>query len=299
VKETSIGVFERLGRVEGRIHGVSPDEVHFHEISAVDSLVDVVGFVAGLEKLGVEQVFASSVPLGSGSIEAAHGLLPVPVPATLALLAEVRAPTRPHRAETEIVTPTAAALLAELATFARPPMRVESVGYGFGEKEFPWANGLRIWLGETTESETDGRDQVALLVSNLDDAEGELLGYAMERLFEAGALDVWFEPIQMKKNRPGTKLSVLCSPERVDQLASIMLRETPTLGVRIERLERRAAERGIREVETPWGRVRVKDKWVAGERLASSPEYEDCADIARRENVPLREVLAAAREAAR
>lgn len=298
VKEVSTAVFERLARVEGQIHGLPIEEVHFHEISAVDSLVDVVGFIAGLERLGVERVFASSVPLGSGFIDAAHGRLPVPVPATLALLTEVGAPTRPHPAETEIVTPTAAALLSELATFERPPMRVKAVGYGFGQKEFPWANGLRIWLGEAAGAATAIRDQVALLVSNIDDATGEVLGYAMERLFDEGALDVWFEPLHMKKNRPGIKLSVLCSPEDADRLAAVILRETPTLGLRWTRLERIVTERQVREVETRWGTVRVKDKWLGGERVASSPEYEDCARIAREEGISLREVIEAAREAA-
>jgi len=298
VKEVSTAVFERLARVEGQIHGLPIEEVHFHEISAVDSLVDVVGFIAGLERLGVERVFASSVPLGSGFIDAAHGRLPVPVPATLALLTESGAPTRPHPAETEIVTPTAAALLSELATFERPPMRVKAVGYGFGQKEFPWANGLRIWLGEAAGAATAVRDQVALLVSNIDDATGEVLGYAMERLFDEGALDVWFEPLHMKKNRPGIKLSVLCSPEDADRLAAVILRETPTLGLRWTRLERIVTERQVREVETRWGTVRVKDKWLAGERFASSPEYEDCARIAREEGISLREVIEAAREAA-
>jgi hypothetical protein len=298
VKEVSTAVFERLARVEGQIHGLPIEEVHFHEISAVDSLVDVVGFIAGLERLGVERVFASSVPLGSGFIDAAHGRLPVPVPATLALLTEVGAPTRPHPAETEIVTPTAAALLSELATFERPPMRVKAVGYGFGQKEFPWANGLRIWLGEAAGAATAVRDQVALLVSNIDDATGEVLGYAMERLFDEGALDVWFEPLHMKKNRPGIKLSVLCSPEDADRLAAVILRETPTLGLRWTRLERIVTERQVREVETRWGTVRVKDKWLGGERVASSPEYEDCARIAREEGISLREVIEAAREAA-
>lgn len=298
VKEVSTAVFERLARVEGQIHGLPIEEVHFHEISAVDSLVDVVGFIAGLERLGVERVFASSVPLGSGFIDAAHGRLPVPVPATLALLTEVGAPTRPHPAETEIVTPTAAALLSEFATFERPPMRVKAVGYGFGQKEFPWANGLRIWLGEAAGAATAVRDQVALLVSNIDDATGEVLGYAMERLFDEGALDVWFEPLHMKKNRPGIKLSVLCSPEDADRLAAVILRETPTLGLRWTRLERIVTERQVREVETRWGTVRVKDKWLGGERVASSPEYEDCARIAREEGISLREVIEAAREAA-
>jgi hypothetical protein len=305
VQETSLAVFERLARVEADIHGFSIDEVHFHEISAVDSLVDIVGFVAGLEHLGIARVFASPVPLGSGTIEIEHGLIPAPAPATLALLAEVDAPTRPHRAETEIVTPTAAALLAKLATFERPPMRVTAIGYGFGDKTFPWANAVRAWLGEleTEERKTDKADEtpdrVTLLACNLDDATGEALGYAMERLFDAGALDVWFTSAQMKKNRPGVVLSALVRPDRAEAMARLMLHETPTLGVRIQPIERIVAQRQLRSVETPWGQVQVKEKWLDGERHAISPEYEDCAAIAREQDVPLHRVLKIVREAMR
>ena len=333
VQEASMAVFARLARVEARIHGSAVDEVHFHEIGAVDSLVDVVGFAAGLEQLQVERVFSSPVPLGSGTIETEHGLLPVPAPATLALLAEVGAPTRPHPAQTEIVTPTAAALLAEWATFELPPMRVRAAGYGFGQKEFPWANAVRVWLGEEAplpqslpggegggdapqplpggEGGGDapqalhggegggGRDQVTLLECNLDDITGETLGYAMERLFAAGALDVWFTPIQMKKGRPGVMLSVLVPPGRAATVAQVVLRETPTLGLRVLPIERMVAERHVREVETPWGKVRVKEKWLNGERAAASPEYEDCARIAREQAIPLHQVFEAARKAGR
>ncbi|RME36579.1 MAG: nickel pincer cofactor biosynthesis protein LarC, partial [Thermoflexia bacterium] len=258
VRDRSLAVLERLARAEARVHGVPIEAVHFHEIGAVDTLVDVVGFVAGLERLGVARVFASPVPLGSGFVQTEHGLLPVPAPATLALLAEVNAPTRPHPAQAEILTPTAAALLAELATFSYPPMRVRAVGYGFGEKEFPWPNAVRAWLGEL--EELPDQEQVVLLECNLDDATGELLGYAMERLFAAGALDVWFVPVQMKKNRPGVVLSALARPERAAALASLILRETPTLGVRRHPVERLVAGRSERTVETPWGPVRVKEK---------------------------------------
>jgi len=297
-KRASIAVFERLARVEAGIHGLSVEQVHFHEISAVDSLVDVVGFIAGLERLRVERVFASPVPLGSGTIKTEHGLLPVPAPATLALLAEVGAPTRPHPAQTEIVTPTAAALLAELATFERPPMQVRAVGYGFGQKEFPWANAVRAWVGETERPEGHGRDTVTLLECNMDDITGETLGYVMERLFAAGALDVWFTPIQMKKNRPATVLSVLTHPDQADSMAQVILRETSTLGLRALPVERVVAERRTREIETSWGKVRVKEKWLAGERIATSPEYEDCARIAREQSIPLHQVFDAIRKMA-
>jgi uncharacterized protein (TIGR00299 family) protein len=303
VQAVSMAAFERLARVEAHVHGMPIDHVHFHEVGAVDSVVDIVGFAAGLEWLEVERVFASPVPLGSGTIKTEHGQIPVPAPATLALLAEVQAPTRPHPAQTEIVTPTAAALLAELATFERPPMRVRAIGYGFGQKEFPWANAVRAWLGETEGTTgqgglAEGKDQVVLLECNLDDISGEVLGYAMEQLFAAGALDAWFTPIHMKKNRPATVLSILARPEQSDPIAQVALRETSTLGLRVSTVDRIVAERHIREVETPWGKVKIKEKWLAGERAAISPEYEDCARIARAQSIPLHKVFDAARRTA-
>ena len=297
VKKRSIAVIERLGRAEAQVHGVPLEEVHFHEIGAVDTIVDVVGFVAGLELLRIAQVYASPLPLGSGAIKTAHGRLPAPAPATLALIASVGAPTVPHPAQTEIVTPTGAALLTQLAVFERPAMRVRRVGYGFGSKEFPWANGLRVWIGERDSAPWD-HDQVVEMECNLDDVTGETLGYTMERLFDAGALDVWFTPIQMKKNRPGVLLSLLAPRARMDDLVWVLMRETSTLGVRLfPPTHRLKAERRTREVETPWGRVRVKEKWVGDERLAVSPEYEDCARLAREARVPLVQVMEAARRA--
>ena len=294
VKEESLAIFGRLARVEARIHGSTVDEIHFHELSAVDSIVDVVGFVIGLELLGVERVFCSAVPLGSGSITSAHGVIPVPAPATLALLAEAGAPTRPHAATTEIVTPTAAAILAHLAEFHRPPMRVRAVGYGFGSKEFPWANAVRAWLGEADHTAQDEGDRVVLLECNLDDTTGEALGYAMERLLGTGALDVWFTPVQMKKNRPGITASALVHPDQAQEVARLMLRETTTLGVRLSpSLERVVARRRLHEVDTRWGVVRVKEKWLGGERRSVSPEYEDCARIARAHSIPLDRVVSA------
>ena len=291
VKSTSLSVFRRLAEVEARIHGADPESVHFHELSAVDSIVDIVGFLVGLESLEVSSVFSSSVPLGSGTIRTAHGEIPVPAPATLALLADAGAPTRPHPAQTEIVTPTAASLLAQLARFRRPEMRVRSIGYGFGTKEFDWPNAVRVWLGDAIESATVAADRVVVIECNLDDSTGETLGFAMERLFEAGALDVWFTPVQMKKNRPGSMLSALVKAHEVRVVADVMLRETTTLGVRISPpLDRIVAQRRLGTVETPWGAVRVKEKWLAGERVAVSPEYEDCAQIARLHSLPIAQV---------
>jgi uncharacterized protein (TIGR00299 family) protein len=298
VKRASMDVIERLARVEAGIHGVSLEEVHFHEIGAVDTIVDVVGFCAGLEMLGIEQLYASPIPLGSGTVDIAHGRLPVPVPATLALLASVNAPTVPHPAQTEIVTPTGAALLSHFAIFERPAMRVLRIGYGFGSRPFPWANAIRVWVGERDLPSHYTHDQVIVIECNLDDMTGEMLGYTMERLFEAGALDVWFTPIQMKKNRPGVLLSALSPMDQVDALSQVLLHETSTLGVRMyPPAHRFKAERRVRGVETPWGMVRIKEKWMGGQRLAVSPEYEDCARLARESGEPLVRIMEAARQA--
>ncbi len=300
VVERSLAVFRRIARVEAAIHGTRVEEVHFHEIGAVDSLIDIVGFVGGLERLGVEEVYASPLPLGSGTIETEHGRLPVPAPATLALLAEAGAPTLPGPGAGELVTPTGAALLAELATFERPAMTLMAAGYGFGTRETRWANALRVWLGEPL-APADGTEaaQVVELACNLDNASPEVLGYVLEQLLAAGALDAWFTPIQMKKNRPAVKLSVLARPEDQAGLADLLLRETPTLGVRYQALSRTTAGREVRSVETPWGEVRVKVKLLAGRAVAAAPEYDDCARLAAGAGVPLEQVMEAARRAAR
>ncbi|NOZ05949.1 MAG: nickel pincer cofactor biosynthesis protein LarC [Chloroflexi bacterium] len=300
VRKHSLAVFERLARAEAQVHGTTVQEVHFHEVGAVDSLVDIVGLVVGLELLNVKGVYASVLPLGNGFVDTAHGRLPLPAPATLALLAEAGAPIRPHDARTELVTPTAAALLCELALFERPAMRLKRVGCGLGSKELPWANALRVWIGQPLSTNTTivpQEDESILLECNLDDTTGETLGYAMELLLTAGALDVWFTPIYMKKNRPATMLSVLSRPEQAATLGELMLRETTTLGLRQRNVRRRKAGRQMEKVHTPWGVVRVKVKLMDGKRVAAVPEYEDCARIARERNVPLHTVFWAARKA--
>jgi len=301
VRSRSLAVFRRLAVAEAEVHGSTVEAVHFHEVGAVDSIVDVVGFVAGLHLLQVEALHSSPLTLGSGTVRTAHGMLPAPAPATLDILKTAGVPTRRHpRAHTELLTPTAAALLAELAAFdagpqLKPPvMAIATVGYGFGTKELDWPNALRIWLGDTTEDGHAEQDEVVLIECNLDDATGEMLGYALERCLAAGALDVWCTPIQMKKNRPGVKISLLAAPQRLHVLSDLLLRETPTLGVRYSVHRRRKADRRMRSVTTPWGEVLLKDKILDGQVVASSPEYEDCARLARQVGVPLADVYRAA-----
>lgn len=290
-RQRALAVFQRLARAEGKVHGIPPDEVHFHEVGAVDSIVDIVGFAIALELAQVERVYASPLPLGHGFVRAAHGVLPLPAPATLEILAEAHAPTRAVDVAGETVTPTGAALLTELAQFDHPNMRVTAAGYGFGTRDdFPWPNAVRVWVGEEMDT-VRGEDQVVLLECNLDDATGETLGHAMDRFFAAGALDVWYTPIQMKKNRPGITVSILSRPDQAEDLASALLRETPTLGLRWQELSRRTADRREEIVRTEWGDIRVKIKLLGGQVAAKSPEYEDCARIARERGITLEEVV--------
>jgi hypothetical protein len=290
-----LAVFRRLARAEAKVHGTSIEEVHFHEVGAVDSIVDIAGAVIGLRLLGVDKVYASSLPLGSGMVQTSHGPLPVPAPAVLELLAEAGAPTRPLDAGTELVTPTGAAILCELAEFRQPAMRLQRVGYGFGTKLLPWPNVLRLWIGEPADVShaEPALETVAELACNIDDMSGQGLGFAMERLFAAGALDVWFTPIQMKKDRPAVQLGVLCRPEDVARLSRLLLEETTTFGVRHQLLLRYVAGRSFLEVNTPWGPVRAKAKLLDGQVVSVAPEYESCAQAARQAGVPLAQVYEA------
>jgi uncharacterized protein (TIGR00299 family) protein len=297
VKERASAVFHRLARAEARVHGATPEEVHFHEVGAIDSIVDIVGVTAGLHLLAVERVYASPLPLGGGTVHVAHGTLPVPAPATLQLLAEARVPTVPHPAQVELLTPTGAALLAEMARFEQPPMVVEAAGYGFGTRRVPPLNAVRVWLGRLSAAAPWQEEEIVLLECNLDDTTGEALGYVQERLLGAGALDAWFTPIYMKKSRPAVLLGLLAAPDRARQLAELVLRETTTLGVRWRRMGRYVAGRSVESVETPWGAVRIKTKRLGEETLSAAPEYEDCARLAREAGVPWREVHAAAERA--
>jgi pyridinium-3,5-bisthiocarboxylic acid mononucleotide nickel chelatase len=308
VQERAVAVFTRLAEAEARVHGTTVDRIHFHEVGALDAIVDIVGVCAGLHELGIEALYASPLPLGHGWANTMHGRIPLPAPATLELLAAAGAPTRPAPGPGELVTPTGAALLAELARFQQPAMRIQSAGYGAGQKEFEWPNVARLWLGSGGEKQAGSSEEgvrqsadqeaVVVLETNIDDMNPEFYGWVSERLFAAGALDVWTSAIAMKKNRPAVMLSVLAQAEQAEALATLLLRETTTLGVRVQPFHRYKAHREIRPVETDYGEARVKLKWVDDELVGATPEYEDCRRLAEAANHPVRLVYDAVHAAA-
>lgn len=287
--------FERLAEAEARVHGHSVEEIHFHEVGAVDAIVDIVGAFCGLHRLGIEGVYVSPLPLGGGWVDTAHGKLPVPAPATVELLRGV--PSHGGPVEEELVTPTGAAIVTTACREfgAMPPMTIKAIGWGAGSKELPHPNLLRMFLGEPT---ARPREQLlALIETNIDNMNPELFGHVMEQLFAAGALDVFYTPIVMKKSRPATLVSVLAEPPLVDTLSEILFRETTTLGVRVTDVARRCLEREWREVETEYGPVRMKIGRLNDEVVNIAPEYEDCARLAGEKGVPIADVYQAAREA--
>ncbi|MDQ6662276.1 MAG: nickel pincer cofactor biosynthesis protein LarC, partial [Chloroflexota bacterium] len=232
VQQTALAIFQRLAEAEATVHGTTVEDVHFHEVGAVDAIVDITGAAIAVEALGITQLYASPLPLTSGHVQTAHGLLPVPAHATLEILRRVYAPWKPCPAEGEMVTPTGAAILATLARFEMPAISIERIGYGFGRKHFPWPNCLRLCIGQSleisSENEQADTDWVTVIESNIDTMSGELLGGLMEKLFAAGALDVSYIPMQMKKNRPAVMVTIICPVEQGNTLAHLLLRETST-----------------------------------------------------------------------
>jgi uncharacterized protein (TIGR00299 family) protein len=297
VKRHALAIFTRLAEAEGHVHGVAPDDVEFHEVGAIDSIVDVVGAAIGIASFGIERVYASTLPLGTGIVQSQHGLLPVPGPATLELLRGF--PTRPGDGAGELVTPTGAAIVASLATPGPPPeLRVQAIGYGAGQRTLAdRPNLLRLVLGES--AAPAGHDEMVVIETNIDDYNPELYEYAMERLFEAGARDVYLAPVHMKKNRPGIVLSVLCAESERERLSGIILSETSAIGVRFHTVRRLVLPRETREVATPYGMVRLKIAVSPDGRQNVAPEYDDCKRIAREKNVPIKLVYQAAIAAAR
>ena len=301
VRQKALAIFTRLADAEAKIHGTTREQIHFHEVGAVDAIVDIVGSCLLLDMLGVERVVTSSIPCGHGTIKCQHGIMPVPAPATMELLQGF--PVHSVDIKGELVTPTGAALLTTLSdpTTAgkMPAMRVLTSGFGAGKKQFKpdMPNLLRVILGETEEAAI-GEDKtpqtVAVLETNLDDQNPEGFDLLMERAFAAGALDVFFTPIQMKKNRPATLLTVLCPPDKADALAALLFRETGTFGIRAREQRRYTLDRSWRTVTTEFGDIRLKAGTWLGEEVTVAPEYEDCKRAALAHDVPLRRVYEAA-----
>ncbi|MGD9720401.1 MAG: nickel pincer cofactor biosynthesis protein LarC [Pirellulales bacterium] len=295
-KELAQRIFRRLAEAEAKVHNSTIEKVHFHEVGAVDSIADIVGAAIGWDLLGAERVVASPVPTGTGFVEIAHGRCAIPAPATAELLIGV--PLAESRVACELTTPTGAAILATLvASYGPlPAMTIQRIGCGAGQKDLEeQANLLRLLVGETADLPAD--ELAWMLETNLDDLSGELVGHAVARLWEAGALDVTTTAIQMKKNRPGVTLSVLCQAEQVAALEAILFRETTTLGVRRWQVARRKLRREQRAVDTPWGKVDGVVAWLDGTRTRFSPEYESCRQVAAANNVSLKEVYDAAQRA--
>ncbi len=296
VKERSRAIFTRLASAEAKIHGKDVQKIHFHELGGVDTIIDVVGAVAGMKYLGVEKVYSSPLPVGRGFVKCAHGILPVPAPATLELLKEV--PVYDSNIEAELVTPTGAAIIRNLAeNFGQmPPMKIESIGYGAGQRDLPIPNLLRVSLGVLKNAYPE--DAVSLIQTNIDDMNPELYEHIVDRLFHEGALDVFLTPIQMKRTRPATMLSVLADEEKMEKMLEIIFDETTTLGVRISKIKRKKLNRENRKVSTKYGKIEVKIGKHDGAIKNISPGYEECRKIATRLNIPLKKVYQEAQQAA-
>ncbi len=293
----SLAIFRQLAIAEGAVHGVDPQKVHFHEVGATDAIVDIVGTCLGLDWLGIEELHCSPLPTGGGTVWAAHGQLPVPVPAVLKLWQSRQVPVYSNHIDQELVTPTGAAIAVTLAkTFGSPPsMQLIKVGLGAGTHNLPIANILRLWIGENqslNSHNTQILETISVLETQIDDLNPQVIGYVFEALLEAGAVDVFTQAIGMKKSRPGILLTVICPPEKVAECEAIIFRETTTLGIRHLTQQRSILQREIQTVETQYGQVRVK---VASQGIEENkiiinvqPEYEDCAVLARKHQQPWR-----------
>jgi uncharacterized protein (TIGR00299 family) protein len=299
IKTSSKEIFRTLAFVEAKIHNCNPGDVHFHEIGGIDSVIDIVGALICFKILGIEAIYSSKIPIGMGFVECDHGILPLPAPATLELLKGI--PLYPHDTESELVTPTGIAILKHVANSYGiiPEMKIENIGYGAGSRDLKIPNLLRVWLGKTETINAYEEDEAILIETNIDDMNPEFFGYTSEKLLEQGALDVFMTSIFMKKNRPGTLLSVLIKPDKLEKALSTLFSETTALGTRIHRLERKKLIRDIISVETIFGSVRVKVGKIGHEIKNISPEYDDCKEIAVKEGIPLKIVYDEAKETAR
>ncbi len=301
-------MFQRLAEVEAAIHGSTMEKVHLHEVGAVDSIIDIVGTVFAMEYLGAERVVVSPVNVGGGMVKTAHGLFPVPAPATVRLLGEM--PTYSSGVQMETLTPTGALILTEYADSygPMPAMKNMTVGYGAGDRDLPETpNVVRVFVGEgsargeadeTSPVETTGpATRVVELACEIDDMNPQIFGVLMDRLYAAGALEVFYQPVQMKKNRPGTLMTIVCAPEQRDALADLVFRETTTIGIRYQEMARLCLDRELVPVTTPYGVVRFKVARKGGVVMNAQPEFDDLARLAAERDIPIKMVQAAAHKA--
>jgi pyridinium-3,5-bisthiocarboxylic acid mononucleotide nickel chelatase len=295
VKKSGLEVFNRLARAEASVHRTSVDTIHFHEVGAMDAILDVMGAVAGIHALGIDQVMCSPLHLGSGTVECAHGTLPVPAPATAELVKGK--PVYASGVKGELLTPTGAAILTTLAADfgPLPAMAVESIGYGAGTSDPALPNLLRVMIGRAAEAIKDcDMEQVAVLETNIDDMNPQIYEYLITKVLQMGALDIYITPVQMKKNRTGMLVTLVCALEKVGQFADFLLRETTTIGLRWRSENRLKAWRRIESMETPYGRINFKIAKIGNETINVAPEYEDCLRAALERKVPLKQVMAEA-----
>lgn len=294
VKTNSAAVFHCLAEAEAAVHGVPVEKVHFHEVGAVDAIVDIVGTASALYLLGIDKIVSSPLPLGRGEVMTAHGLLPLPAPATLELIAKREVPVSGRDVDFELVTPTGAALLTALAESfgSLPDFNVKAVGYGAGSHDPGYPNYLRLIYGNCINRAATYEEEVCLIETSIDDLNPEIYGYLMDKLFGAGALDLYFTPIQMKKNRPSVQLTVLSPPHLLGKLQAIIFSETTTLGLRISSARKVMQLRESISVETKWGPIRIKYTPDPDNSMPFNfaPEYEDCSNIALKSGLPLKEV---------
>jgi uncharacterized protein (TIGR00299 family) protein len=298
-RKLALNIFKELAEAEANVHGTTVEKVHFHEVGAADSIVDIVGTAVAFDSLKIDHVSARSVPTGSGTVKCDHGMMPIPAPATAELL--IGAPLAASHVEAELTTPTGAAILATLVQewTDTPAMRIQKIGIGVGTKDFKnHANVLRVFLGESADA-SGNADAVVVLETNLDDVSGEVIGYTIERLFHAGALDAYAISIQMKKGRPGMLIGVIAPVEKAADLEDVLFRETGTLGIRRHVTQRTTLPREIVSVNTPWGPVAAKRVLRTDGTEVVSPEYEDCAGIARANGIAIREVMDAVSDASK
>lgn len=296
VRSRASRIFTRLAEAEGSVHNIPPEQVHFHEVGAMDAIIDVVGACIGFELLGVERFVSSPLHVGNGTVEMAHGRFPVPAPAVAELLRDI--PVYATDIEGELVTPTGAAIISTICTEfgPLPAMRVSAAGYGAGARAYErFPNALRVFVGEAAGDVL--AERLYVVETNLDDISPQIVGHLMERALERGALDCFFTPVQMKKNRPGVLVSILCRPSEREAMQQLLFDETTTLGVRSQEVERRALARESVSVQTEFGPIRVKIGRKDGRVTHAAPEYDDCRAAARKHNAPLRDVEAAARAA--